>query len=166
MRRVCLMLARLCLSAWVGAAALFVVDGVRQVRVPEFGSAVKDRLALVRFPAYYLFGFALVGLSLACLAALWCSPHLARGRHALATLLVAASLAIMACDYTLVYHPLERMVTPPGGVKPAEFVTLHARSEQINSLHVGLCLLAAVVICWPANRPTTASDRPPPAPVA
>lgn len=153
MRKACLLLARFCLSAWVGAATLFVVNGIQQVRVHEFDSAIKDRLALVRFPAYYLLGFALVGLSLACLAALWRSSLLSRGRHALATLLVVISLGVMACDYVLVYKPLERMVTPPGGAKPAEFVALHRRSEQVNTLHVGLCLLAAVVVCWPQARP-------------
>jgi hypothetical protein len=152
MRKACLLLARFCLSAWVGAATLFVVNGIQQVRVREFDSAVKDRLALARFPAYYLFGFALVGLSLACLAALWRSSVPARGRLVLATLLVATSLGIMACDYVLVYKPLERMVTSPRGAKPAEFVALHQRSKQVNSLHVGLCLLAAGVVCWPESR--------------
>lgn len=149
MHKSCLMLARFCLSAWVGAAALFVVNGVQQVMEPEFDSTVKNRLALLRFPTYYVFGFVLVGLSLFCLAMLWRSPLIARWRQSLATLLVAGSLGVMAYDYVQVYKPLEGMVTPPEEAKPAEFQTLHRRSEIVNSVHVGLCLAAAILVCWP-----------------
>jgi hypothetical protein len=34
-------------------------------------------------------------------------------------------------------------------VKPAEFTDLHARSELVNSIDVGLCLAAAIILCWP-----------------
>lgn len=142
------MLARFCLSAWVGGAALFVVNGVQQVTTPEFDSAVKDRLALVRFPTYYLFGFVLVGLSLVCLAALGRSPLIGRLRRGVAMLLVAGSLGIMAYDYVQIYKPMERMITPPGQAKPAEFRILHGRSEMVNTQHVGLCLAAAMLVCW------------------
>ena len=149
MRKPLLMLARMCLSAWVGAAALFVVNGVQQVIEPEFDSMVKDRLALLRFPAYYVFGFVLVGLSLMCLATLWRSELIARWRQALAMLLVAGSLGVMAYDYAQVYTPMARMITPPGQARPAEFQTLHWRSKAVNTVHVGLCLAAAILVCWP-----------------
>jgi hypothetical protein len=149
MRKLFLMLARFSLSAWVGAAALFVVNGVQQVMEPEFDSTVKDRLALLRFPTYYVFGFVLVGLSLLCLVSLWRSELMARRRQALAMLLVAGSLGVMAYDYAQVYSPMARMITPPGQAKPAEFHTLHQRSEMVNSVHVGLCLAAALFVCWP-----------------
>ena len=48
------------LVAWVGAAILFVVTSVREVQSTDFDSNTKDHLALLRFPAYYLFGFTLV----------------------------------------------------------------------------------------------------------
>jgi hypothetical protein len=143
------MLARFCLSAWVGAAALFVVNGVQQVTEPAFDSTVKARLALLRFPAYYVLGFVLVGLSLVCLAALWRSPLMARGRQVLASLLVAGSLGVMVYDYTQVYTPMVRMITRSEQAKPAEFHTLHQRSQVVNSVHVGLCLAAALLVCWP-----------------
>lgn len=149
MHKTCLMLARFCLSAWVGAAALFVVNGVQQATEPEFDSTVKARLALLRFPTYYVFGFVLVGLSLICLAMLWRSNLMARGRQALATLLVAGSLGVMAYDYAQVYSPMARMITPPEQARPAEFHTLHQQSELVNSVHVGLCLAAALLVSWP-----------------
>ena len=57
MSRAALTLARLLLSAWFGAAVLFVVIGVREVTHPGFDSMVRDQLAVLRFPAYYVCGF-------------------------------------------------------------------------------------------------------------
>ncbi len=64
MTRLALCLARLCASAWVGAAVLFVVVAVGQVLSRQFSSEVTDRLVALRFPPYYLFGFGLVGARL------------------------------------------------------------------------------------------------------
>jgi len=61
MSRVPLMLARFLLSAWFGAATLFVIIGVREVRFVGFDSAMRDQLVLLRFPAYYACGFTLLG---------------------------------------------------------------------------------------------------------
>lgn len=49
--------ARFALSAWVGAAALFVVVGIKEVRGSEFDSVTRDLLVGLRFPSYYTFGF-------------------------------------------------------------------------------------------------------------
>ena len=46
--------------------------------------------------------------------------------------------------------PLEAMITPPGQARPMEFGQLHIRSEIVNATHIGLCLLAAFAVCWPA----------------
>ena len=58
--RLGLAVARLASAAWVGAAMLFVITAVREVRHPGFDSSTKDTLALLRFPAYYAFGFVVV----------------------------------------------------------------------------------------------------------
>jgi len=147
--RICLTIARFALAAWVGAAVLFVINGVRQVTFPGFDSPTKDQLALIRFPAYYVFGFALVSAATVCLWAIVRSNLLGRLRRWIAALLTTAALALMVCDYMAIYRPLEAMISRPGGVRPANFVTMHDSSKRINSLHVGLCLGAAIILCWP-----------------
>ena len=57
---------RVLLPFWVGAATLFVVTSVAEQRFDGFSSAMKNQLALIRFPKYYATGFAAVGL--ACMA--------------------------------------------------------------------------------------------------
>lgn len=147
MLRTALTIARFCLAAWVGAAAMFVTIGVREVTFPGFDSATRDQLALLRFPAYYVSGFALVTLAWIALACCLI------GRKRTRTLVVAAAcvslaLVLMAVDYVAIYTPLAEMVSPPGAVKPAQFESLHARSEWINMADVGLCLIAALLLCW------------------
>ena len=65
--RIGLAVARLASAAWVGAAVLFVIIAVREVRHPGFDSAAKDTLALLRFPAYYASGFLVVSVALAAM---------------------------------------------------------------------------------------------------
>ena len=57
-----LFLARFCLSAWIGAATLFVIVGVTEVTRGNFNSTTKDILVAVRFPAFYVCGVTLVSL--------------------------------------------------------------------------------------------------------
>lgn len=134
------MLARVLLSAWVGAATLFVINGVRLVTSGHFDSMARDHLSLIRFPPYYLFGFLAVGAGLVFLA-------LARGYpRKLAVGLVVSSLILMAVDYFGIYLPLAEMISPPGHVRPAHFNWYHKASMYINTAHVGLCLVAAVLI--------------------
>ena len=151
MSRVCLLLARFALSAWVGAAALFVVNGVREVTSTDFDSMTRDRLVALRFPAYYEFGFALVGVALVCLLLTLGARLIPRLRQIAAVVLVGLALAVMTYDFKTVYQPLEKMITPPGQARPMEFTRLHERSKAINSLHVGLSLVAALLVCWPAS---------------
>lgn len=151
MSRVCLSLARFALSAWVGAAALFVVNGVREVTSTDFDSMTRDRLVTLRFPAYYEFGFALVGVALVCLVLTLGARLMPRKRQITAVVLAGLALAVMTYDFKTVYQPLEKMITPPGQARPMEFTRLHERSKTINSLHVGLSLVAAILICWPAS---------------
>lgn len=47
--------ARFLTSFWLGAAALFVAAGVREVTTPELSDAVKDLLVSRRFPVFTAF---------------------------------------------------------------------------------------------------------------
>ena len=147
MRSLFFTLSRFSISAWVGAAALFVVASVVEQTGP-FPSEVKDHLALVRFPWYYAFGFSLVGFSLA--ASLMAAGHPAVPSARLWAFrgLTAAALAMMIADYFWIYRPLVEMLTA-SGVKPAEFVTYHEASKHINFADVSICFLAALIVCWP-----------------
>jgi hypothetical protein len=148
MSRLCLCLARILLAAWVGAAALFVINNVSALgKVP---SEVLDVLTVIRFPNYYVFGFFAVSVGLVALLCSIRNSPLPRRRHVLSIILVALALGLMVYDYRQIYLPLEAMITPPGQPRPMEFLTQHNRSKQFNSLHIGLCLLAALTVCWPA----------------
>lgn len=151
-----LMFARLLLAAWVGAAVLFVVTGVREVTTKNpflNNSPVKDSLVVVRFPAYYAAGFAAVGGAI--LGTLLCAGGvLPRWRKWAVVGLLVVAMGAMVADYFWVYQPLLEMVTPPGKSKPASFVDLHEASKRINTVDVGLCLLAAMIISWPISTAT------------
>jgi hypothetical protein len=147
-----LTLARFALAAWVGAAALFVVTGVREVTTTDANlatSTVKDALVAVRFPAYYAFGFTLVGLAGFGLLAAYRGHGISRLRYFVCFGLVIAGFVLMIVDYFTIFLPLLKMVTPPGSAKPSEFTTLHEASKHINTLDVGLLLAAALLLCWP-----------------
>ena len=146
-RRFFLSVSRFALSAWVGAAILFVVNQVLLVSADAFESVHRDHMALLRFPPYYLFGAVMVGSAFVSLLA---APPF-RGRWA-AVGLVVLSIIGMIVDYLFVYLPLARMITPPGQPRTAQFMELHHQSEVINTVHVGLCLLAALIVCY--ARPT------------
>lgn len=158
MCRFCVWLARFLLSAWVGAAVLFVINGINILgKVP---SPVLDRLLVIRFTNYYRFGFVCVAVSLAAVLYTVFRPTLPRWRHVTAVLLVAAALGLMCYDFQTIYRPLADIVTPPGQPRPMEFGPLHERSKMVNSIHVGLCLAAAWVLCWPVRVPRRNEDTP------
>jgi hypothetical protein len=143
-----LAVARLAAAAWVGAAALFVVTAVREVTFPGFDAATKDQLALLRFPAYYVCGFALVGIAFlgAVVASLGSRPRAKKVGFAAG--LLAVTLVALAGDFVAIYRPMAEMITPPGRVHVAEFRDYHRASVWINVADVGLCALAAVLLCW------------------
>jgi hypothetical protein len=150
--------ARFALSAWVGAAALFVVTSVREVQAPELDSYVRDILIGVRFPSYYLFGFSLVGIGLLATFAAGCLAPAKRGRLFVTAGIVLVALAAMLGDYFWVYRPLVEMVTPPGQSRPAQFVDYHEASKWVNFASLSLCGLAAIVLC---GHPTAAETNKP-----
>ncbi len=154
-----LFVARFCSSAWLGAATLFVIVGIREVTRGGFDAATKDTLVALRFPAYYLMGAILVGA--AWLATCLTAGHaeLTNGRRAVANVTLVAVLAVMAADYVWIYQPLLDMVSPPGHDKPASFAAYHEASKYVNLLGLTLCLVASVVLNWPCSAPRLDSPK-------
>lgn len=152
MQSLCLLLARFCLAAWVGAVGLFVVTSVREQVEPSFDSTIRDTLALIRFPWYYTFGFALLGTGLVTGLAAVRHPDLTRRRAGVALACIFVALALMIADYFLIYEPLIAMITPPGSVRPSHFVGYHKASRHINEAGAVLSLAAALLLCWPGVR--------------
>jgi hypothetical protein len=147
MFRVAMAVARFSLSAWVGAAALFVVTGVREVRSPLLDSYTRDVLVEIRFPSYYLFGFIFVGLgTVAAFTTAGLAPA-RRGRQFALAFLTILALALMVADYFAIYLPLVEMITPPGGSRPAEFAAYHTASKWVNLASVSLCAIVALALC-------------------
>jgi len=154
MTRLLWTILRFCLSAWVGAAALFVVTGIREVTSTEFDAITKNHLALLRFPAYYAAGFGL--MSLATVASLGlvvrhCPP--ARRIRVIAALCLTAVI-VMVADRLWVYAPLETMMLDEAARVNPDFRTYHQWSKWINLLSVGMSLAAAVLAAVPRRQAT------------
>ena len=143
---------RLSLAAWVGGAALFVFTSIAEQRSPAFDSMIRDQLATLRFPWYYIFGTICLSLGLVCSAfGALLSTGCIRKRLLAASLLTLLSSGIALADYAYVYSPLQSLIEPPGKSRTQDFIVLHERSRLINEIHLGLALLAAVVICIPES---------------
>jgi len=155
MKSICLLLSRFFLSAWVGAAALFVTTSVREVTsgISQLrDSTIRNALVQVRFPSYYLFGFSLVGAAFVCSLLAWKhTTIISKLRLSVSILLMFAALGVMSYDYFQVYLPLEKMVTPAEKAKPAEFVETHEQSKMLNYVDVSLCFVAAILLCYPTR---------------
>ena len=149
MQKFCLTIARFSLSAWIGAAALFVVTSVREATFQEFDSLIKNQLAALRFPSYYLFGFVLVGLGFVC-GTIGLRRATSRWRLFVGTSGVA--LLLMVVDYIAIFQPLYESVTRPDGVRDHRFMELHRASTRINFADVSLCAVAAILACWPNRK--------------
>jgi hypothetical protein len=144
----CLWIAmRFCLCAWLGAAALFVVAGVREVMSPGIDQPTKNLLVTLRFPPYYLFGFSLVGIGTLSSILLRFSKQNASSHRRL-TIIAAfgvLTLLIMTYDYLQIYLPLEAMMLRDDGIFPGEFRSLHEWSKNINAVSATTCLVAALL---------------------
>lgn len=141
-------IARSAITAWVGAAVLFVVVGVSEVTTPEFTSEIKDRLVVVRFPLFYMAGFALVGVGWLLSTFVPRAPQVSAIRAWLICGLLTLSLVGLVGDYIWIYLPLEQMVTPPGQPRTQQFIHLHEWSARINSINLLWCLIAAGLMNW------------------
>lgn len=154
MRSLGLAVSRMAAAGWLGAAALFVVTALREVRNPDFDASMKDTLALLRFPAYYAFGLtllvvALAGALLALAARPSMSDNLEKWKIRAAIGLLAAALLLLIGDYVAVYQPIVGMITPPGSVRTAEFQAYHRASVSLNVCGLASCAAAALMLCWP-----------------
>ncbi|RLS44547.1 MAG: hypothetical protein DWH81_00630 [Planctomycetota bacterium] len=147
MSRLALTITRFASAAWVGAAVLFVINGVQQTTSGKFESMTTDQLVLLRFPAYYLMGFILVGLSL--LGAVLSGTERSQRQRRMLIVLFGLSLVIMLFDYLVVYLPLAEMITPPGKARPQGFQTLHKWSMRVNSIDLLLVMIGSLTACWP-----------------
>ncbi|MDA0833152.1 MAG: hypothetical protein O2955_10345 [Planctomycetota bacterium] len=139
--RLSLALARFCSAAWVGAAVLFVIAGISEVRSPQLDSSAKDLLVLLRFPCYYAIGFSLViaafiGASVSQLV----GPRSITVKIASGLLLLA--LLGMVVDHTWIYTPLENHIKKQGP-RDATFETLHEASKWINLATVSITMIAS-----------------------
>ncbi|QDV50181.1 hypothetical protein [Gimesia fumaroli] len=155
MSSTCLVLIRFCLSAWVGAAVIFVITGVQDVTFQPFDSLVRDQLITLHFPVYYTIAWILlVGAFLGSLG-IRAKELISRRRANLILGLVVLALTISLIDYFWIYTPLEAMITPPGSPRPAEFRTYHQASKYINSVNILLSLTAAIL----ANLPVLSHEK-------
>ena len=144
---------RFSLCAWVGAATLFVVTGVREVTMTDFDAETKNVLAITRFPAYYAFGFTLVAISVISAFSLHLTSKDARRRKTVILMLTAFSLIVMWLDHRFIYRPLEIMMLEPEGRMVPEFFTYHQWSKYINCVSVDACLIASFVAACPLATP-------------
>ncbi len=142
---------RFSLCAWVGAATLFVVTGVREVTMTDFDAATKNVLAATRFPAYYAFGFTLVAVAAISALGLILSNKEYRRRKVVVLTLSVFSLVVMVLDHQFIYLPLEVMMLEPEGRLDPEFFTYHQWSKYINCVSVGACLIASFVSACPGK---------------
>lgn len=155
----CVAITRMTLGFWVGGAILFVLTSVAEQKHPQFDSLIRDQLATIRFPYYYVFGCCCLGTAVAGSAvAAVLNRGCLRKRMFAALVFVSLSSVVAAVDYTQVYVPLQQLITPPGKPRAEPmFSTLHNRSRWINEVHLSLALIAAVIVCWPEKRPDSTS---------
>ncbi len=152
-RNLCLTISRFAVAAWVGAAVLFVVTSLMEVLSPELDSTTKTALALLRFPAYYACGFVLLITALIG-GLVTCRTSDAVGRATkIAVGLLTVALLLMLADYIWIYGPIVSMIEIPQAARPANFQDYHKASMYINTADVGLCFVAALLLCRPTNQP-------------
>ena len=152
MSRSALFIARFCSSAWIGAAVLFVVVGIREITLGDFDATIGDRLVALRFPAFYFTGVTLVALS--WLGAFWAGQEteLTQRRRLIALGALLAVSIVMALDYFWIYVPLSGMMVPPGQRKPVSFTRFHEAAKYVNLLGLTLCFAASVALNWPNSK--------------
>jgi hypothetical protein len=155
----CLALLRLLLAGWAGAAALFVIVGVREVTSPALDSITRDALVLLRFPAYYAYGAGSLLLALGCCLVVRAADAGSSRKWNLCLGFILSALLFMAADYVWVYRPLAAMLVPAGSPRPSEFMAYHEASKWVNAAGWGLVLAAAALACVPIRLgPVTAKN--------
>lgn len=151
MRQFALFLARTAITAWVGAAILFVVVGVSEVVYPGFDAEIRDQLVVIRFPWYYRFGITLLAAGLMGTLLMKGGAECSVKRQAMIGALIAAALVVLIVEYFTVYVRLVELVTPPGKPRTSEFMMYHKLSMWVNLGDLALCLAAMGLLNWPAK---------------
>ena len=147
---------RFCLTAWVGGAALFVITSVAEQTSPEFDSVIRDQLATIRFPLYYLFGAVMLTTAMAGgLVAIGTTAGSLKRRLRFVVLFTLLSALCAMADYFWIYRPLQTLIVPPGQTRTQQFITLHTRSRHANEVHITLALIAAILANAPVKTKTT-----------
>lgn len=157
-----LTIARYSAGAWVGGAVLFVITSVAEQTHPKFDSTIRDQLAAIRFPFYYLFCWTCLGTQTAAsILLVLLSRKQLNTRLLCSATLASLALVIAAADHQLIYKPLLKLITPPGKPRSQEFSNLHSASQNINQLHVALAAVAGLLICLPehTHKNTSAADE-------
>ncbi|HTI50743.1 MAG TPA: hypothetical protein VL475_07325 [Planctomycetaceae bacterium] len=147
MSKLCLMLMRLALSAWLGIATFFVIVVLRLRNSGLFEPEAMLNHPKVLFPLFYAFEFSLLGLALGCGLGARRHPAARNGRFSLCLTLLAAALLIGTVDYLAIYGPLAAMIEGPP--LPPEFAAYHQWSRWLNSASLLLCAAAAILAVWP-----------------
>jgi hypothetical protein len=146
-----LFLARTAVTAWVGAAVLFVIVGISEVVHSGFSSDVRDQLVVIRFPWFYRFGFTLITVALIATLLATGRADVSPFRRRLAAAFLAAALLVMTTEYFAVYRPLAELVTPPGKPRTLAFMTYHRASMWVNFADLALCTVAMALLNWPGK---------------
>ncbi|MCP4170970.1 MAG: hypothetical protein GY758_09390 [Fuerstiella sp.] len=148
--QISLVLLRLLLAAWIGAAVLYVITSVAEQTSLLFDSVSRDQLATIRFPLYYGFGLGIHVAGVVFAFVVWnTSTPENRRRFLVIFLLVLLSGLLITLDYSFVYLPLQQLITPPGQVRSQQFVQLHMMSRHANEVHLTVMLIAAILASLP-----------------
>ncbi len=148
--QISLVLLRLLLAAWVGAAVLYVITSVAEQTSSHLDSLTRDQLATIRFPLYYRFGLGIHVAGIVFGFVVWNrSPSENRRRFLFVFLLILLSSLLITLDYSFVYLPLQQLITPPGQVRSQQFIQLHNMSRHANEVHLTVILVAAILASLP-----------------
>lgn len=158
MSKLCLILMRFCLAAWVGIAAFFVVVVLRLRNSGLFEPDVMLNHPKVLFPLFYAFEFSLLGLALGCGLSARRHPAAKTGRYRFCLTLLATALVIGSVDYLAIYGPLAAMIEHPP--VPPEFTAYHVWSRWLNSANLLLCAAAALLALWPEETGGNIGETP------
>jgi hypothetical protein len=161
MRSFCLMLARLALAAWVGAALFFVMVAIRPLRSHEIPDEIKPHLTQSLFPGYYRMGFGLLGGAWVTGAIGSTHPGIGKARRFALIGLITALVLLIVVDWNWIYTPLANMMLREIGEHEARagaFHTYHLASRWINSVGMALALIAAGLAAWPVRGPQSVSS--------
>lgn len=146
-----LFVARTAITAWIGAAILFVIVGISEVTHAAFSSEIRDHLVVIRFPWYYRFGFTAITASLVSTLLVSPGAHFSSRRKWITVGLLIAAILAMTVEYYSVYVRLEELVTPAGKPRTLEFMQYHQFSMYGNLVVLLLCVAAMLPLNWPTK---------------